>query len=78
MAHEGVPGDSLPRGGQKFTENKQDANILAGMRGISISGGSAKQSIDYHTEVPPLTEMGKGNTCTLAIRSKINTSMWYI
>ena len=68
-------GDNAPRGGQKFTENLQDAGIIAGIHSLDITG-SAKQSIDYYTEVLPLVELGQ--TVKGPAKGRIMTSMWYI
>lgn len=56
-------------------ENRQDAIIAANMQGLDITG-SAKQSIDYYTEVIPLVELGQ--TAQGAAKGRIMTSMWYI
>jgi eukaryotic translation initiation factor 2C len=73
-AHEKTPSSGPPRGGAKFIEQQQDEAIRAAHEKRPPS--TAKTSMDMHTEVLPLIELG--DTAHPAQKATIKYTMWYI
>lgn len=66
-AHEDAPHSAGPRGGQKFTELRDSK---------ALPKAATDSSLDKHTEVPPLLQLGEMGTPEA--KAFIRSSMWYI
>lgn len=73
-AHEDAPAGGPVRGGAKFVEQQQDAAIAASH--LNRPPPSVKTAMDMHTEVLPLTPLGKA--APMPEQTNIKTSMWFI